>query len=181
MTVAYDLPTFDYGDRNADLTALAATILDGPADVNSQDEDTDSTAMEAHQTFQGTSDTSRHIRHFMEAHLDDTRLEEEDTDSTAMESQPTFHEQLNAASHSPSLQSRSVTQRGKSFQPLQHSADNTMLHVPLIKRQNTMPLSDSGPETPLITLVVVAAAVCSYSLRSRTRRWHLCTIRLLHK
>ena len=63
------LPTFDYGDRNADLTALAATILDGPANVNSQDEDEDthSTAMEAHPTFQGTSDTSRHFRHF-EAH-----------------------------------------------------------------------------------------------------------------
>jgi hypothetical protein len=124
------LPTFDYGDRNADLTALAATILDGPANVNSQDEDTHSTAMEAHPTFQGTSDTSRHIRHFMSAHqgiLDDTSLEEEDTYSTAMESQPIFQEQLNAAPMSPSLTSRSVTQQGKSLQRLQHSVDTTIL------------------------------------------------------
>jgi hypothetical protein len=124
------LATFDYGDRNGDLNALTATILDGPADVNSQDEDTDCTAIEAHQRLQGTIDTSKHIRHFMEAHqtnLDDTRLEDEDTVLTAMESEPTFQEQLNAASDSPALTSRSVTQRGKSLHPLQHSVDNRLL------------------------------------------------------
>jgi hypothetical protein len=108
MDTVAGLTTFDYGDRNDDLTALADTILDGPANVNTQDGDTH-------------SDTSRHIRHFMSAHqgsLDDTSLEEEDTYSTAIETQPTFQEQLHAATMSPSLTSRSVTQRGKSLQPL---------------------------------------------------------------